>query len=232
MPRSLGYFLATEGRHARNHFVPLRGSDQLSPSARDPRTRRSRKWLQDALKSLAQELPYEAITIQQIAARADVNRTTFYQHFQDKDDLLDSIASDLLQRLVEGAEQYKNEDWPFSPVEAPPTLLRFFEEIGNDARFYARMLTGPGSSAFASRLVSVLETHHIQASSDQNAKDAFPVRATTAPPDLVARFLSMGLIGSLAWWLANETPYTAQEAANYCWKMLYRLGDWDLHAPS
>jgi AcrR family transcriptional regulator len=49
--------------------------------------RRTRKLLQDAFVELLAEKRFEAITVQDIAARSTVNRTTFYAHFVDKYDL-------------------------------------------------------------------------------------------------------------------------------------------------
>ena len=44
--------------------------------------------LHQALMSLVLEKKYEAITVREILDRADVGRSTFYTHFQDKDELL------------------------------------------------------------------------------------------------------------------------------------------------
>lgn len=47
--------------------------------------------LAESLKSLMMRMPFEKITIRDITDEADVIRTTFYNHFQDKYDLLDWI---------------------------------------------------------------------------------------------------------------------------------------------
>lgn len=51
----------------------------------DPRVQRTRQLLLDAFMSLVQERHnIHSISIQEIAARATVNRATFYAHFEDK----------------------------------------------------------------------------------------------------------------------------------------------------
>ena len=55
---------------------------------RDRRVRKTRKALRDALVELTLEKGYAAVTVGDIADRADVGRTTFYAHFTDKEDLL------------------------------------------------------------------------------------------------------------------------------------------------
>jgi AcrR family transcriptional regulator len=55
----------------------------------DPRVRRTRQMLVQAFTELIHEKEFKSITIQDITARADVNRSTFYSHFPDKFALLD-----------------------------------------------------------------------------------------------------------------------------------------------
>jgi AcrR family transcriptional regulator len=53
----------------------------------DRRVRRTREMLQKALMELIGEHRYDAITIQDIVDRADIGRTTFYLHYNNKDEL-------------------------------------------------------------------------------------------------------------------------------------------------
>jgi AcrR family transcriptional regulator len=66
----------------------------------DPRVRRTRQLLQQALLELMQEKRFASVTVQDIAERASVNRATFYAHFADKYDLLDFIIREQFQREV------------------------------------------------------------------------------------------------------------------------------------
>jgi AcrR family transcriptional regulator len=66
----------------------------------DPRVRRTRQLLQQALLELMQEKRFASVTVHDIAERATVNRATFYAHFADKYDLLDFIIREQFQREV------------------------------------------------------------------------------------------------------------------------------------
>lgn len=73
----------------------------------DPRVRRTRKLLQKALEDLLAEKELSDISVQDIAERADVNRATFYAHFDDKFALLnysikERFAEHLHKRSAEG----------------------------------------------------------------------------------------------------------------------------------
>lgn len=57
----------------------------------DPRVLRTRKLLEQAFMELMDEKGFQEITIQDITERATVNRATFYAHFEDKFDMLDSF---------------------------------------------------------------------------------------------------------------------------------------------
>jgi AcrR family transcriptional regulator len=66
----------------------------------DPRVKRTRQLLQRAFLSLMMEGRFRDITVQEIADRATVNRATFYAHFEDKFDLLDSAIRERFKQKL------------------------------------------------------------------------------------------------------------------------------------
>lgn len=66
----------------------------------DPRVRRTRQWLQEALMALLAEKSFQAITVQDIAERAQVNRVTFYAHFDDKEALLEHTLREAFRKRL------------------------------------------------------------------------------------------------------------------------------------
>ena len=63
---------------------PVELTDKL-----DPRVKRTHQLLAQAFVDLIKEKGFQAISVQDITARAGINRATFYAHFQDKYALLD-----------------------------------------------------------------------------------------------------------------------------------------------
>jgi AcrR family transcriptional regulator len=57
----------------------------------DPRIRRTRQLLQDALRNLLNEKEFDKISVQDITEAATVNRATFYAHYDDKFALLGEL---------------------------------------------------------------------------------------------------------------------------------------------
>jgi len=77
------------------HSSMVDGGEKL-----DPRIRRTRQLLEEALDALIRERRFEDITVGDIAARAGVNRATFYAHFADKYALLNHSLRQHFQRAL------------------------------------------------------------------------------------------------------------------------------------
>ena len=83
----------------------------------DPRVAKTRETLGDALVALMLERPFEQITVKQVLWRAGVGRTTFYEHFRNKDDLFQSDVADFLQWIASLLTRTGAEPRRIAPVE-------------------------------------------------------------------------------------------------------------------
>jgi AcrR family transcriptional regulator len=80
---------------------------QKSCETLDPRVRRTRQLLQQALKKVLGDKDFEDISVQDITEAATVNRATFYDHFPDKFALLEyMVGSDFHELLAERQIQF------------------------------------------------------------------------------------------------------------------------------
>jgi AcrR family transcriptional regulator len=125
----------------------------MAVAGTDRRVRRTRRALQDALLTLMVEKSYDAITVQDIIDRADVGRSTFYSHFTDKRELLDSGFEDLNRLLAQ------------PPPTATPgrgDVLRFslplFQHAHAHRRLARALVTRRGASPVQDRLHKVLNS--------------------------------------------------------------------------
>ena len=66
----------------------------------DPRVRRTRQLLQDALQKVLETKPFEELSVQDIAEAATVNRATFYDHYPDKFALLECMVGSRFHALL------------------------------------------------------------------------------------------------------------------------------------
>ncbi len=67
----------------------------------DPRSKRTRRLLQTALNALMSEKKFSEISVQDITAKAEINRATFYAHFDDKYELLNAGIRETFRQLLQ-----------------------------------------------------------------------------------------------------------------------------------
>lgn len=65
----------------------------------DRRQKKTRDAIFRALRALLEKKPYSAVTVQEIIDAADIGRSTFYAHFETKDDLLHCLCRDIFQHV-------------------------------------------------------------------------------------------------------------------------------------
>lgn len=62
----------------------------------------TQRMLSDVLMQLLGETNYNKISVKDITVRAGIDRSTFYLHFKDKDDLFLAAQKRLVEELLEG----------------------------------------------------------------------------------------------------------------------------------
>ena len=73
--------------HAEGECMDGRGVDR--------RVKKTKKQLRQALMDLMTEKPSKSISVRELAERADINRGTFYIHYQDVNDLLQRLEDEM-----------------------------------------------------------------------------------------------------------------------------------------
>ncbi|WJH35797.1 TetR/AcrR family transcriptional regulator [Paenibacillus sp. CC-CFT747] len=78
----------------------------MSPTIKpiDPRMKRTLSVIKDALLSLIDEKGFDQTSVRDITGRAQINRATFYLHYQDKYDLLEKLVDERLQEFREAVQ--------------------------------------------------------------------------------------------------------------------------------
>lgn len=91
----------------------------------DRRVQRTHKQLQQALIELIDKHDYDAITVQEIVDRADVGRTTFYEHYRSKDDLFMSCH----EAVVSEFHHIHSHPESLLLPEAPPGIISAYRHL-------------------------------------------------------------------------------------------------------
>lgn len=173
----------------------------------DRRVLRTRRALRDALLSLLPELGWDALTVQNICDRADIGRSTFYVHFQGKDELLVGALSDLRQLLQgECAASSRSEGWVL------PCLRGLIEHVQEHRRVFRAMIGRRMGHAVQVRFKDMV-TQLIKDDLFVSYRDAWQTEAT-------AHFMAGGIVEVLAWWVDYGENQSCDDMEAYCQQLI------------
>ena len=166
----------------------------------DRRIQRTRQALLKALTDLILEKGYESVTIQDIIDRANIGRSTFYFHFQDKEELLLS-GFENMRESFEGFYKRVSPDqtgWDFS--------LTLFQHAEEHRDFVKAMLGKQAGSIVLNHvqknLIALLKGHFLA---------IWPPKNPPLPLDVFVQYLASSFLGLLTWWLNNDAPYSSEQ---------------------
>lgn len=174
----------------------------------DRRIVKTRQVIQEALFSLMQEKPYNKITIQEIIDRANVGRSTFYSHYETKEDLLLCSIGQLLEMFSQYIVNYlEMEKESFRPLP----VAALFEHIGENSKLIKGMMKSDSSEPFFNKVQANWNSsisRYLESKLPKNMEPAIPVVILT-------NHISSTLIHLLKWWINNKMPYTPKQMDHY-----------------
>ena len=185
------------------------GTSRRNRPEPDRRVQRTKRSLHDALIGLAREKPYPSIAVKEILDRANVGRSTFYTHFRDKDDLLESGIHDVLQ---------STHDRPRSgnPVERIVSFsLPLLTHIDEHRRKTGARMERDGRVVMHAHLHNVLRNLVAEQLSGVSRRES----GRQLPTDLLANHVAAAFILVLNWWVDNDVPLTPEEV-DQCFRAL------------
>ncbi len=173
----------------------------------DRRVRRTREVLQKALFDLIHERGYDAITVQDIADRANVGRTTFYLHYSSKDDLFMSCHEAIVSEFHLGPHYALSRDELLSP-QAPTSMASAYRHLA-DVRSVLHPIFQGKDSELILRRMRQWSAQEIEAS----LRAAFGEARSTIPLDVLANYLAGARIALMQWWLKQRQSHTPEDFA-------------------
>jgi AcrR family transcriptional regulator len=176
----------------------------------DRRVERTKNLLRTALIQLVMEKGYDAITIQDIADRANVGRTTFYFHYQNKDDLLLDHHADFLA-FVEMEKLTREELLGDAPS---PGLVRLMNQIITGKNIYLAL-----AQARDARIINRGVQQQMAEILRASLEDAFPDAVPTLPLDVLVNYVIGAQRALMEWWLTTRNTYPPDHMA----AMLHQL---------
>ena len=168
----------------------------------DRRSQRTYRLVSSAFAELLVEKPYDEILVQDILDRADIGRTTFYAHYFDKEDVLNSIVEQELEILT-------HQIIHSTARQRVVPSLELFEHAyhSQNQQFLALMRSRAGEplwEAMQTALSRVIEQALSTLCTERHSPSMIPV-------PVVSNYLAGAFLTLLKWWLAADMPYPPQQ---------------------
>lgn len=182
----------------------------MGKQSSDRRVNRTRALIADAFLKVLQEKPYPEVTIMDIAEQATINRSTFYAHYIDKEDLLQSLLEEKLGELSELIIGCQDAASAYSPSFDTPDFLysAIFEHLDRHDTFYRIMLNRIDSAKLQTRMQEMIrEGFYLRVSKlELNQKLQVPL-------DILLDFIACSVQGMIMKWFADQRIYSSHYMA-------------------
>ncbi len=191
-------------RHAGKNPAKRQGNTDL-------RIRRTRQRLGAALIALIEEKAIHEVTVREVLDRAKVGRSTFYVHYQDKDDLF-------LSQLEEGLQMWSNilsTKQEKSRRVAP--VAEFFGHVASARKLYRSLVASGGIQAF----FDLAQGYFARGIARRLKEIGLPI-PDQREFDARAHALAGNLLSLLRWWLDRGAKETAEDMDELFHRMVWK----------
>ena len=166
----------------------------------DARTRYTKRIIKRTFLELLKEKPIRAVTVKELCARAEINRTTFYNHFMDIYDVQEQVERDLLEQLQLRMGQYTGRE----------LLLIIRREVRDHREEMAVLLERLGDQGFLARMAGGCHAWIA----------AHPPEQKSAAHDFLTDpknfgYFAGGIGGVIGWWIKSGMKESPEEIADY-----------------
>ncbi|GEN36295.1 TetR/AcrR family transcriptional regulator [Aneurinibacillus danicus] len=179
-------------------------------ATQDRRINRTRQSIQEAVMFLISEKDFDEVSVTDITECANINRSTFYSHYQDKYDLLNKIVEEKLLSLTKRLrDNITHENKYKANFDVPdPFFEALFNHVAQNEEFYRIMFTRLQPAFFIDKMREAIRECYYTQFSLMRMKQK-PV----VPSDILLDYISSSIIGVVVKWLEGTIGYKPQYMA-------------------
>ena len=171
----------------------------------DRRQRKTRDAVFSAFTKLLKSEKYSKITVQEIIDTADIGRTTFYAHFETKDDLLSSLCNEIFDHVFsDDLKKEKTHDFS-EHRDTRAMVTHVLYHLQEHMDYLPGLVTGESGEIFMFFF-------------KQHLKELFsvivPKSAYNAPYDYVLNHMVCDFAETVRWWTVNS-QYSPEEISAF-----------------
>lgn len=185
----------------------------------DRRITKSKTALKNSLLHLMNNKDFKAITITDIVQQADLNRGTFYKHYQFKEELLDEVVDDVIKDLVASYLDPYEKTETFVLKDLTASAIKIFHHVEKYANFYILVVNTNIYSSFHIRIERELKQLVLQ---------DFTKHAAIVPDldqKLYASYQANAILGMIIEWINQGFKYSATYMAEQLLKIIHLKAD-------
>ena len=192
---------------------------RVTVAAVDRRVERTRTQLRDAVIELIESQDRSSITVQEVTRRAGVNRATFYQHYRDKDELIEQTIDDLVSEVFDACSPILSGQDRFESATVHPSVVDAYTRIGERPAMFRRLL-GPGGEATFARIFS---NRTVELSRRALEAQGVDERPNSVPHEIRARASTAMFLSICTWWLERGCVEPAGDLAAWYWQLTHPI---------
>lgn len=184
----------------------------------DQRVQRTYRVLKEAFERLLSQKSFAQLTVQEICDEAQLRRTTFYQHFRDKNHFLEWYIREKQKEFRDdGAAAIPPEQLGEHYARLAGSVLKYIS--GNEALI--RLLMGAGLQG--SQPIELLFRGFVQDITERlEMVSGLKDMLGGMPIPLLSEFYVSGMLSAFRWWLENNKPCGEDELIQYLRWMVER----------
>ncbi|EAF5604814.1 TetR/AcrR family transcriptional regulator [Listeria monocytogenes] len=167
----------------------------------DRRIKKTKQALNQALFTLLDEKTFQQITITDIVTVADVNRGTFYKHYRDKEELLDSIIDEVLADLQKAYQDPYTHKTPFSIQTLTSSMIKIFDHVYGHQAFYTQVIKSTIRPSFQNQVCDVIRELIL------NDFD-YSADSSSIEPMLFASYQAHAIFGMIVFWAEESFAHS------------------------
>ena len=173
----------------------------------DRRQRKTRDAIFQAFTALLEIKSYSGITVQDIIDRADVGRSTFYAHFDTKDELLREICAEIFDHVFSTEVPHEQTpDFSGEGVAIDRRLTHMLYHLADNRHYIKGILSCESGELFMGyfkeRLREVF-AEHLKPTLDN------------VPDSYVLNHMVSSFAETVRWWLRDHPDFTPEEVASF-----------------
>ena len=172
----------------------------------DRRQKRTRQAVFQAFTQLLERKSYSNISVQEIIDEANIGRSTFYSHFETKDELLRALCSEIFDHVfAENLTRENTHDFSSGNSDIKEEITHILYHLQDSSSYIRKILSCESGDMFMRYFKEYLEKvfqgelEHIQ---------------TDVPRDYLLNHMVCDFAETVRWWMKHD-EYSPEEISRF-----------------